>query len=152
MPRCCAFYALYSLGKCSFVTLPNPYFGWPQVPAWPFITASFAFGVFALMPYFTFWKPIKDQKLPPPKEDLVGGCVGPARSLSRRLEGSLAGVQKALPLWSCLQSCSNALQHAGLQCLHATAPVWTPDGHWKNAVLRILCQAVLLLADRGAVK
>jgi hypothetical protein len=40
---------------------------WTQLPAWPFIAGSFGFGVFALLPYFTFWRPIKNQQLPPPK-------------------------------------------------------------------------------------
>jgi len=43
-----------------------------KVPAWPFVSASFAFGVFALLPYFTLWKPIQGQKLPLPKEELEG--------------------------------------------------------------------------------
>jgi len=43
-----------------------------KLPAWPFVSASFAFGVFALLPYFTFWQPMKDQQLPPPKEELEG--------------------------------------------------------------------------------
>eukprot|EP00958_Prasinococcus_capsulatus_P019325 scaffold2362_cov175-Prasinococcus_capsulatus_cf.AAC.1 len=28
-----------------------------RVPAWPFLTASFAFGCFALLPYFALWEP-----------------------------------------------------------------------------------------------
>lgn len=43
-----------------------------QLPAWPFVSASFGFGVFALLPYFVFWRPAKDQQLPPPKEELEG--------------------------------------------------------------------------------
>jgi len=43
-----------------------------KLPAWPFIAGSFGFGVFALLPYFAFWRPIKDQNLPPPKEELEG--------------------------------------------------------------------------------
>jgi hypothetical protein len=42
-----------------------------QVPAWPFVTASFAFGVFALLPYFALWRPDPSQRLPPPEAELV---------------------------------------------------------------------------------
>jgi len=31
-----------------------------RVPAWPFLTASFAFGCFALLPYFALWEPAPD--------------------------------------------------------------------------------------------
>jgi hypothetical protein len=47
-----------------------------QLPAWPFVSASFGVGVFALLPYFAFWRPAKDQTLPPKKEELVGGVDG----------------------------------------------------------------------------
>jgi hypothetical protein len=43
-----------------------------QLPAWPFVATSFGVGVFALLPYFAFWKPAKNQTLPPKKEELVG--------------------------------------------------------------------------------
>mmetsp|Transcript_16127 Transcript_16127/g.34903 ORF Transcript_16127/g.34903 Transcript_16127/m.34903 type:complete len:271 (+) Transcript_16127:1-813(+) len=43
-----------------------------KVPAWPFVTLSFAFGVFALLPYFVLWRPAKDLELPPPKQELEG--------------------------------------------------------------------------------
>lgn len=47
-----------------------------QVPAWPFVVASFAFGIFALGPYFALWTPVKDEEHhgrsgPPKKSDLV---------------------------------------------------------------------------------
>ena len=43
-----------------------------QIPAWPFVTASFAAGVFALLPYFALWDAPKEKlELPPKKEDLV---------------------------------------------------------------------------------
>lgn len=48
---------------------------WLQMPAWPFVAASFGVGIFALLPYFAIWKPLKGQKagqeLPLPKEELV---------------------------------------------------------------------------------
>jgi hypothetical protein len=49
-----------------------------KLPAWPFVMLSFAFGVFALLPYFTFWRPLRGQQLPPPSEELVSGnwCEG----------------------------------------------------------------------------
>ena len=43
-----------------------------QVPAWPFVTLSFAFGVFALGPYFALWKPSKQAQSPPAQEELRG--------------------------------------------------------------------------------
>ena len=43
-----------------------------QIPAWPFISASFAAGFFALLPYFALWDAPKEPlQLPPKKEDLV---------------------------------------------------------------------------------
>ncbi|CAG9460569.1 unnamed protein product [Pedinophyceae sp. YPF-701] len=47
-----------------------------NVPAWPFITLSFGLGMFALMPYFAFWRPQPPgaQELgPPSKESLTLG-------------------------------------------------------------------------------
>ena len=44
----------------------------PQVPAWPFVVGSFAFGIFALAPYFALWEPPKEKlQAPPAKVDLV---------------------------------------------------------------------------------
>ncbi|KAL3149212.1 hypothetical protein ABBQ32_002038 [Trebouxia sp. C0010 RCD-2024] len=47
-----------------------------KVPAWPFVIASFAFGYFALGPYFALWTPIADeahkQTGPPKKSELTG--------------------------------------------------------------------------------
>lgn len=41
------------------------------IPVWPFVSLSFAFGAFALMPYFALWQPPEDQaKLPLPKAQL----------------------------------------------------------------------------------
>jgi len=46
-----------------------------QIPAWPFITASFATGIFALLPYFAIWDaPKKPLELPPNKSELVRWC------------------------------------------------------------------------------
>ena len=43
-----------------------------QVPAWPFVIGSFAFGIFALAPYFALWEPPKEKpQAPPAKADLV---------------------------------------------------------------------------------
>jgi hypothetical protein len=43
-----------------------------QIPAWPFIAASFATGIFALLPYFAIWDaPKKPLQLPPKKAELV---------------------------------------------------------------------------------
>lgn len=45
------------------------------MPAWPFVVGSFAFGIFALGPFFALWTPMKDehhaQLGPPAKKDLV---------------------------------------------------------------------------------
>lgn len=44
------------------------------VPAWPFATASYAVGAFALLPYMALWSPPKTPPtLPPAKKDLEGG-------------------------------------------------------------------------------
>lgn len=47
-----------------------------KVPAWPFVVGSFAFGIFALGPFFALWTPMKDehhaQLGPPAKKDLKG--------------------------------------------------------------------------------
>ena len=49
-----------------------------QVPAWPFVVGSFAFGIFALGPFFALWTPIKDDHLgrrgPPKKSELVSSA------------------------------------------------------------------------------
>ena len=43
-----------------------------QVPAWPFVVGSFAFGIFALAPYFALWEPPEEKpQVPPAKADLV---------------------------------------------------------------------------------
>lgn len=43
------------------------------IPVWPFASLSFAFGAFALMPYFALWQPPEEQmKLPMPKSQLQG--------------------------------------------------------------------------------
>lgn len=47
-----------------------------QLPAWPFVTASFGLGCYALLPYMILWSPKQPpQQLPPPKEELVGSCM-----------------------------------------------------------------------------
>ncbi|GLC40154.1 hypothetical protein PLESTB_000791900 [Pleodorina starrii] len=46
-----------------------------KVPAWPFVTLSFAFGAFALLPYMALWRPYRrpeDNPLPPPPSELEG--------------------------------------------------------------------------------
>ena len=43
-----------------------------QVPAWPFVAASFGVGVFALGPYFALWTPSREAQAPPPQEELQG--------------------------------------------------------------------------------
>ena len=52
-----------------------------QVPAWPFVVGSFAFGIFALAPYFALWElPKGKPQAPPAKADLVRlrqGCAAP---------------------------------------------------------------------------
>lgn len=49
-----------------------------QVLAWPFVVGSFAFGYFALGPFFALWTPMADeahkQTGPPKKRDLVSSC------------------------------------------------------------------------------
>ncbi|KAK9800341.1 hypothetical protein WJX73_006000 [Symbiochloris irregularis] len=43
-----------------------------KVPAWPFVSLSFAFGVLALGPYFALWTPPPEQQGPPKKSELTG--------------------------------------------------------------------------------
>lgn len=37
-----------------------------QVPVWPFVSASFAFGIFAILPYLCVWQPRVGTGLAPP--------------------------------------------------------------------------------------
>lgn len=37
-----------------------------QIPVWPFVSASFGLGVFALMAYLCVWQPIEDEDISPP--------------------------------------------------------------------------------------
>ena len=53
------------------------------VPAWPFVTASFGLGAFALLPYFVLWKP--DAASLPARSDLGRG----ARALDSRITALL---------------------------------------------------------------
>lgn len=59
---------LPALRPCAhlFACLPRS-----QVPAWPYVSASFAIGVFALLPYTALWTTCEDQRLPLPKNQLV---------------------------------------------------------------------------------
>jgi hypothetical protein len=43
-----------------------------QLPAWPFVAASFGVGIFALGPYFALWAPSAEAKAPPAPEELQG--------------------------------------------------------------------------------
>lgn len=46
-----------------------------KVPAWPFITASFALGMYAMLPYFALWTAPEDEvvgPVPPPQESMQG--------------------------------------------------------------------------------
>lgn len=44
-----------------------------KIPAWPFISASFGLGAFALIPYFALWQePQQTPTLPPTKEETEG--------------------------------------------------------------------------------
>ncbi|GMH35952.1 hypothetical protein BSKO_03820 [Bryopsis sp. KO-2023] len=43
-----------------------------KIPAWPFVSVSFALGGFALFPYFALWKPDASVKSPPGPEELEG--------------------------------------------------------------------------------
>ncbi len=50
-----------------------------KIPAWPFVTASFGLGMYALMPYFALWRaPSKTQTgpVPPGPEQQTGFQVG----------------------------------------------------------------------------
>ncbi|MEW5308412.1 MAG: hypothetical protein WDW38_000376 [Sanguina aurantia] len=43
-----------------------------KVPAWPFLAGSCFLGVFALLPFMAQWRPMKENVLPPPAEELEG--------------------------------------------------------------------------------
>ena len=43
-----------------------------QLPAWPFVAASFGVGIFALGPYFALWAPSREATAPPAPEELQG--------------------------------------------------------------------------------
>ena len=67
-----------------------------QVPAWPFIAASFATGVFALLPYFAVWDaPKKALELPPKKSELVR--LPSAQPLSCRVKALSAWLPQRRP-------------------------------------------------------
>jgi hypothetical protein len=43
-----------------------------QVPTAPFVVASFAVGMFSLLPYFALWSPLpRAERVLPPKSELV---------------------------------------------------------------------------------
>jgi hypothetical protein len=43
------------------------------IPAWPFVTLSYAFGAFALLPFMALWQPPKEAPtVPAAAEDLQG--------------------------------------------------------------------------------
>ena len=69
------------------------------VPAWPFVTASFAAGAFALLPFFALWTPPAEPAAPPsPRELEEGGLrtVIPRVLESRLLAGFLLAVATGL--------------------------------------------------------
>ena len=65
------------------------------LPAWPFVTGSFALGAFALLPYFALHTPGGEaSRAPPAADELADGAKGAALRLleSRGLGLFLAGV------------------------------------------------------------
>lgn len=44
-----------------------------QVPVWPFVSLSFAAGIFGLFPYLCLWQPRQDKIAPPSASELSGG-------------------------------------------------------------------------------
>jgi hypothetical protein len=47
-----------------------------QVPAWPFLSASFFVGMFALFPYLCLWEPRADKSMSPPSEGELSSGFG----------------------------------------------------------------------------
>lgn len=57
-----------------------------RVPAWPFVTLSYAFGAFALLPFMALWQsPSPPPELPPKKEELEG----PRNLLNKGMESPI---------------------------------------------------------------
>ncbi len=48
-----------------------------QIPTWPFVSLSFAFGVFPLIPFWALRTPAKDLVVPPPREEMVSNAHTP---------------------------------------------------------------------------
>jgi len=55
------------------------------VPAWPFVTGSFALGAFALLPFFALWAPPAEADVP----TLPAVATGPARALESRITAAV---------------------------------------------------------------
>lgn len=115
-----------------------------KIPAWPFVTASFAAGVFALLPYFALWDAPKEKlELPPKKEDLgkIESVLESQWNAALLLVGSVVLWGLALtaggPAWS---EYSHLIDESKLvhvttldfMLLSAFAPFWM----WNDAQLR----------------
>ena len=61
------------------------------MPAWPFVTGSFALGAFALLPFFALWAPpAQPPPLPAPAELAAGGIrSAPQRALESRITAAI---------------------------------------------------------------
>jgi hypothetical protein len=61
------------------------------VPAWPFVTGSFALGAFSLLPFFAAWSPPAEPPALPSAAELAEGglATAPARALESRLTAAL---------------------------------------------------------------
>jgi hypothetical protein len=61
------------------------------VPAWPFITGSFALGAFSLLPYFALYAPPAALPAPPSAATLAEGglAAAPAKALESRVTAAL---------------------------------------------------------------
>ncbi|KAK9840204.1 hypothetical protein WJX74_005416 [Apatococcus lobatus] len=65
-----------------------------KIPAWPFVSLSFAFGVFPLIPFWALRTPAKDLVVPPPRNELGNGL--------RVLESKITAVSLAIGSAICL--------------------------------------------------
>ncbi|EFN59243.1 hypothetical protein CHLNCDRAFT_138236 [Chlorella variabilis] len=80
------------------------------VPAWPFITLSYVFGAFGLLPFMALWQPPKEPpKVPAAAEDLQG----PGNLMQK-------GMESPLVAFLCLAGAVACVGQAAL----AGAPQW----------------------------
>lgn len=86
------------------------------VPAWPFVTGSFAFGAFSLLPYFALWTAPREPVEMPSMKELKEGGVGTV--FQRSLESKACSAILCLAAFALAGKAATAGEAA-----------WTDFGH-----------------------